>query len=151
MICLNVFAADTTGTALLDKYVLSFKGMAEKGTGGREIISESLAEMMAEAKKASAEDKIDPVFFRRYRRLLMVTKLAIVEDREGILGDLIQQEVGGFIADKIGEWIDLQKDEQPARIGAIADALANEVLDLHLYLENKEKKAKMMEDFYKNF
>ncbi len=128
--------AEKAGYALLDKYIMTFKRMAETGTGGKEVLDKALEEMMAEAKKAKSAGSLDPVFYRRYNRLLAISKLFIIEDRQGILGPLITQEVGKFAEDVKG--IELDPNIYP--LGPVADALAEEVIDLHLYLENAPKK-----------
>lgn len=121
--------------------------MAETGTGGREVLDKALEEMMDDAKKAKSAGSIDPLFFRRYHRLLAISKLFIIEDRQGILGPLISEEVGKFVEEVKG--IKLDPNENP--IGPVADALAEEVIDLHLYLENLPKKEKMKREFLEKF
>lgn len=148
LFCTNLFAADKTGYALLDKIIVFFQDMAEKGTGGREKVEPFLQEMMSEVKKARVQALVDPVFFKRYTRLLMVMKLAIVEDPEGILGSLINREVSQFIEDVKGEKVQI---EGKKGLGYISAALAEEILNLRLYLDNKERKAKLKEEFKKKF
>ena len=149
LFCTNLFAAEkAAGYALLDKIIVFFRDMAERGTGGPEKVEPFLQEMMAEVKKAKAQAKIDPVFFKRYSRLLVVMKLAILEDPEGILGPLIKKEVGRFIEDVKGEEYPVQGRRG---IGAISDALAEEILNLRLYLDNIEKKAELKKEFRKKF
>ena len=148
LFCTNLFAADKAGYALLDKIIVFFQDMAEKGTGGQEVVDPFLQELIAEAKKAKVQAMIDPVFFKRYTRLLMVIKLAIVEDSEGILGPLIKREISRFIEDVWGEEF---RFEGKGGIGEIAGALAEEILNLRLYLDNIEKKAKLKEEYQKKF
>ncbi len=148
LFCTNLFAADKAGYALLDKIIVFFQDMAEKGTGGPKKVEPFLQELMAEVKKSKVQAMIDPVFFKRYTRLLMVLKLAIVEDPEGILGPLIKRESSRFIEDVTGEEFHF---EGKGGIGAIADALAEEILNLRLYLDNIERKAKLKEEFQKKF
>ena len=148
LFCTNLFAADKAGYALLDKVIVFFQDMAEKGTGGSKKVEPFLQEMMAEVKKAKAQAMIDPVFFKRYTRLLMIIKLAIVEDPEGILGPLIKREISRFIEDIWGEEFHF---EGKGGIGAIAGALAEEILNLRLYLDNIEKKAKLKVEYQKKF
>jgi len=143
---MNLSAADEAGYALLDKYILSFKQMAEEGTGGIEKVENALEGMMAEAKKDKAQGLIDPVFFNRYRRLLMITKLAIIEDPEGILSPLIEREISEFIEDITGEKLNMGGK---GGIGAMAGALAEEVINLHMYLDNKKNREKLMEELKK--
>lgn len=153
------------GYTLLDKFVMTFKRMAETGSGGRTKVDEALKSMMADAKKAKEEKQIDPVFFRRYNRLLMTCKLFIVEDQEGILGPLIEREISRFVEDVKGFKIDfpekkvIGKDingvkidaKRVKAIGYVADALAEEIINLHLYLDNVKKKEELRKEFEKKF
>lgn len=132
------------GHALLDKLVMSFKGMTEKGTGGREVVDDSLKAMMAEAKKAKKENQIDQVFFRHYNRLLIVIKLVIVEDTEGILSPLIEREVGGFVEDVKGAKADIMGE---GAVGVVAEAIAEEIINLSLYLDNLKRKQELKKKF----
>jgi len=124
----------------LDKVISTFKGMAEKGTGGREKVIPALEEMMADAKKAKDQEQIDPVFFNRYNRLLMVMKLFLVEDEEGILRPVIEREVGDFVWDVEGIKLD---GSGKKTIGFVSQAIADELVNLHLYLDNIEKKMEL--------
>ncbi len=114
--------------------------MAEKGTGGREKVIPALEEMMADAKKAKDQEQIDPVFFNRYNRLLMVMKLFLVEDEEGILKPVIEREVGEFVWDVEGIKLD---GSGKKTIGFVSQAIADELVNLHLYLDNIEKKMEL--------
>lgn len=138
---------EKAGYALLDMYILTFKKMAESGAGGKETLDQALEEMMVEAKKAKSAGSIDAVFFRRYKRLLTITKLFIIEDRQGILGQLITEEVGKFMEDVKG--IKFEPEKNP--LSEVADTLADEIINLHLYLENVQKKEKMKRDFINRF
>lgn len=141
LFCFNLYGVDKqAGYALLDKVISTFKGLAEKGTGGREKVIPALEEMMADAKKAKDQGQIDPVFFNRYNRLLMVMRLLLVEDEEGILGPVIEREVGEFLWDVTG--IKLDSSGKKA-IGSVSQAIADELVDLHLYLDNIEKKQEL--------
>jgi hypothetical protein len=143
---LNLYGADKqAGYVLLDKVISTFKGMAEKGSGGRDKVNSALEEMMADAKKAKDQEQIDPVFFNRYNRLLMVLKLLLVEDEEGILGPVIEREVGEFVKDVEGIKLDSPGKEA---IGQVSEAIADELVNLHLYLDNIEKKQELKEKLW---
>jgi len=146
---LNLFAIaedKAAGYALLEKIVSTFREMAEKGTGGEKIVNPALQEMMAEAKKAKAQGQLDPVFYRRFTRILMVMKLFVIpNDPEGILSPLIEREISEFVADVKGE---IESEIKGTKgVGIVADALTEEILNLRLYLDTKEDKAKLMEKF----
>ncbi len=100
--------------------------------------------MMAEAKKAKKEDQIDQVFFRHYNRLLIVIKLVIVEDTEGILSPLIEREVGGFVEDVKGAKADIMGE---GAVGVVAEAIAEEIINLSLYLDNLKRKQELKKKF----
>lgn len=144
---------DEAAYTLLDKLVLSFKDMAEKGIGGEEVVSNALNEMMAAAKKAETQGQIDPVFSRRFKRILLILKLAITEDKEGILKPVIEREIEEFVKDICGETgADVNKKGKPViGIGQIAGAVAEEILNLRIYLDTKEEKMKLMEEYKKQF
>lgn len=160
-LCVSISQAEMAGNggedeaayALLDKLVLAFKNMAEKGTGGTEVVNNALNEIMATAKKAKAQGQLDPVFSRRFRRILVILRLAIVEDEEGILEPLIKREIEDFVKDIYGEIaVDVDKKGKPAiGIGRIAGAVAEEILNLKIYLNTKEEKMKLMEEYKKQF
>lgn len=124
----------------MDKVISTFKEMAEKGSGGREKVIPALEEMMADAKKAKEQEQIDPVFFNRYNRLLMVMKLFLVEDEEGILRPVIEREIGEFVWDVEGIKLDSSGKKV---IGFFSQAIADELVNLHLYLDNIEKKQEL--------
>lgn len=137
---------DKQGYVLLDRLVGMFQKMAATGTGGREKVEPALEGIMADAKKAYSEKQIDPVFFRSFNRLLMVIKLTIIEDNEGILGPLIEQEVGEFVADVKGIKIDVTGKKS---IGFVADAIAQGILNLHIYLDTEKEREKLMQELEK--
>ena len=143
---------DEAAYALLDKLVLSFKDMAERGTGG-EAVSNALNEIMAAAKKTESQGQIDPVFSRRFKQILVILKLAITEDKEGILEPVIEREIEEFVKDVFGETrADVDKKGKPViGIGQVAGAVAEEILNLRIYLDTKEEKMKLMEEYKKQF
>jgi hypothetical protein len=144
---LNLYGVDKqAGYSLLDKVISTFKGMAEKGTGGKEVVIPALEMMMADAKKARDQEQIDPVFFNRYNRLLMVMKLFLLEDEEGILGPVIEREVREFVWDVEG--IKMEVSGKKA-VGYVSQAIADELVNLHLYLDNIEKKKELKDKLMK--
>jgi hypothetical protein len=142
---------DEAGYLLLDKIITGFKTMAEKGSGGYESVNNLLEEAMAEAKAARAQEKIDAPFFSRYRRLLVVAKLAIVDipyDKEGILDEFIVREINSFINDITGERGTLEASGENKRgIGSIAAAMAEEIINLHIYLDGQKNRPEILKKF----
>jgi hypothetical protein len=141
-------AGEKAGYALLDQVLGMFQEMAATGSGGKDKVEKGLDGMMAALKKEYTEKHIDPVFFRGYQRLLLVIKLALVEDPEGIFAPLIQKEVGGYILETTGEEVDLLKTKS---IAAVANAIAQGILSLHLYLDTKADREKLLQELESKF
>jgi hypothetical protein len=147
-------AKDESGYLLLDKIITGFKTMAEEGNGGYESVNALLQDAMAEAKAARAQGRIDAPFFSRYHRLLVVAKLAIVDtpyDKEGILDEFIFREVNSFINDVTGgqrtvdKGVDLAAAGENKRgIGFIAAAMAEEIINLHIYLDGQKNRPEIL-------
>lgn len=133
------------GYALLDMYISAFQQMASEGSGGRDIVGAKMNEIMAEAKRLRSDGRIDAVFHTRFSRFLAVNMLFIVPDPEYMLQPIIEPELARFVMDKLGE------DYKPGSIGQVAEALAEGVLDLQIYLDTKDKRKKMMDDFVRKF
>jgi len=140
--------SDRVGYDLLDRLVEMFRGMAASGTGGRQQVDENLDSFMGEARAALEKKAIDPVFFHRYRQMLSMIKLFIVEDDKGILEPLIEREGRQFVAYTTGAV--LAPDEKMP-IGIIADAIAHGIIDLHFYLKTREAREKMRQEWDKRF
>jgi hypothetical protein len=134
------------GYAVLDLYLKTFQEMALKGA--KDVWETNLGGIMAEAIKAKTQNDVDQVFFSRFARLMAVTKLSLIPDKDKILQPVCDQEIRHFIKDTMGEDI-------PAgtKLGAglVAEALAQEILNLQIYLDTRGQRQKMMEDFYKRF
>jgi hypothetical protein len=128
------------GYALLDAIGQTFHEMAVAGTGGVEKVTQAVSKFMADAKKAKEQKQIDPVFFERYRRILAVIKLAVAPDPEGILVPIFDEELSRFVREVLGEEY---KSSGPQAIGQVANAIADEIINLHLYLDDFEKKEEL--------
>jgi hypothetical protein len=128
------------GYALLDAIAQTFHEMSVTGTGGVEKVTQAIQKFMADARNAIEQNQIDAVFFGRYRRILAIIKLAVAPDTSGILGHMIDQELSSFVYEVLGEdW----KGSGPEAIGQVAKAIADEIINLHLYLDDVEAKAKL--------
>jgi hypothetical protein len=129
-----------TGYALLDALGQMFHQMAMTGTGGAGELEKGIQKFMADAKKAKDQKQINPVFFRRYTHLLAVIKLVMGPDPGGILTPLIDRELSQFVGYVVGEeW----KGKGPGSIGQVAEAIAYEIIDLQMYLDNLEAREKL--------
>jgi hypothetical protein len=134
------------GYAVLDAYISTFQEMAARGS--KNVLETNLSSIMSTAVKAKAQGEIDDVFYSRFARLMAVTKLTLVPDTEQILRPIAEREIRRFVGDTLG-------DEAAAApkigIGLLAQALAQEILNLQLYLDTKDQRQKLLEEFYKKF
>ena len=120
-------AGEPAGYALLDRFVVQFEQMARAGSGTSP--DAALAEMMAMARKARAENRIETAFFDRYARLLRVLKLVTMNDPEGLLRPVADREVGDFVQNVLGE--------RKTDIGSLAQAMTRELESLRKGLDAK--------------
>jgi hypothetical protein len=138
------------GYALLESIAKTFHDLAVGGSKIETIkqIERFLVSSMADARKAKEMKQIDPVFFARYSRLLAMIKLFMAPDPGGILVPIIDQELKRFINEVLGEDY---KGSGPAAIGQAARAIAEEIINLHLHLDNVEAKAKLWKSFEEKY
>jgi len=123
-----------TGTALLDLFLDHLRDIAQSGKA--EVLEPRLQEIMIAAKKAREAKTIDPVFFRRFNRMLAVTKLVATPDSSGVLGPVIEQVLGDFVLDKLGlQGFHEEGGKGSKAINWVAQALASEIIDLQIYLD----------------
>lgn len=125
------------GYALLEIVGQAFHDMAVSGPGGAEQVTQSLHKFMADARKARAQNQIDGVFFARYARILAVAKIAAGPDPEGIFVPMFNEELSRFVREVLGQEY---KGSGPEAIGQVAGAIADELINLRLYLDNIETK-----------
>lgn len=135
------------GNVLLERLIGMFQIMAASGSGGKDKVNTEIEGIMAETKKAFSEARIDPYFFRHFHRILLVIKLTIVEDQQGILGPLIERKAEDFVSDMMGA----QKGRDASSIGVLAEALQQGILNLQLYLDTKDMRQKLLADWEKKF
>ena len=127
---------EKAGYALLDLFITSFRDMVTKGT--TDALEPTLLKMASELRKAREAGEIDTVFYTRLSRVLALTKLVIVPDPGRILGPVINREMLFFVHDITGE--DLNKEGGPGTINQVANAIAEEILNLQIYLDTKDKR-----------
>jgi hypothetical protein len=125
---------EKAGYGLLDLFVTAFRDMATKGTP--ETLEPTLLKMASELKKAREAGEIDAVFNARFSRVLAVVKLIIAPDPGGMLGPVINRELLFFVHDMTGE--DYKGGEGAAAINQVANAIAEEILNLQIYLDTKD-------------
>jgi hypothetical protein len=143
---LNLVAADKAGYVLLDTYVTLFKNMAATGSGGLEQVDRAFQDMMAQAKKAKNDGTINLIFYKRFTRLLTVFKLSIIPDPQIILGPIVDKEISKFIEDITGE-----ERVEGKGIGQFANAIAQELINLRLYLDTQQQRVELMKKFLGEF
>jgi len=137
------------GYALLDAYASFFHDMAVSGSGGYAKVSPAFRKFLADATQARQNNQIDQVFFTRYKRMLMVTELTMIPSEE-LIWDVIEQELARFVKDILGEEFN-GPDLKSSKIGLLATALSEEILNLHLYLDDIEAKDKLRKSFEGKF
>lgn len=135
-------ATKKAGYALLDMYVKSFQEMAARGTSSGELET-NLQSMATEAKKAKEAGDVNLVFYGRYSRLLAMTKLLVQPDKGNILLPVIDREVTDFLLDITGEEPIAYKAGGPPALGQVANALAEEIINLQIYLDTLDKREAM--------
>ncbi len=141
---------ESAGHALLDSLVVAFKELAEMREAVIERTGKALVSMMKGARTANAQEQIDTVFFKRFHRILMVIKIVItpvIDDGAGIMKPLYFGAINQFITDIEGEPFDLEKVEDYEAINKITEAISHEIINLRLYLDNKEKREKLLEEY----
>ena len=158
MFCLNLtpsFGSDTSaeesaGYALLDSLVVAFKELAEMREAVIERTEEALVSMMKEARTAKAQGQIDDAFFKRFHRILMIIKCVITpvpKDDAGIMKPLYFGAINEFIEDIEGEPFDIEKVGETEAINKFTEAISHELIELRIYLDNKDKREKLLEEY----
>ena len=143
---------ENAGYALLDTVFVTFKELAEMREPVMEKTNKALTEMMNDAKDAREQNQIDDVFFKRFRRILLVLKIVITpveKDEAGIMGPLYFGELNQFIEDIEGEKYDVQKAGGHEAINKLSQAVSHEIIDLRLYLDTKEKRETLIAEYEK--
>ena len=124
------------GYALLDMFITSFREMATQGATGK--LEPTLLYMSTELRKAREAGDIDAVFYARFSRLLALTRLVVAPDPGRILEPVINRELLFFVHDILGE--ELKREGGPAAINQAANAIAEELLNLQIYLDTKDRR-----------
>ena len=140
------------GYILLDSIITGFNTIAVSGKGGYNEVNNLLQKSMAMLKKANNENKVDTVFYHRYKRILEILKLTIMDfrdDSQGILNTLIGREMQNFVYDITGETKDLAKPKSRG-LGSIAKALVYELLNLHIYLDTIDNRMDLVMKYFKS-
>lgn len=142
---------ENIASILLDSIVVGFNKLAMKGAGAYNPVNDLLQESMARLNKARTDKNVDEIFYARYKRILVVLKLAIMDrkdDTQGILSDLIGKEMQAFAFDITGEIRDMH-DPKKRGIASIAKAIIWEILNLHIHLDTKDNRGNLMRKYFK--
>jgi hypothetical protein len=145
-------AEENAGYALLDTVFVTFKELAEMKGPVMEKTNKALISMMNDAKKAKSQNQIDDVFFKRFYRILLVIKIVITPVEKGkddVMGPFYFDEINEFIEDIEGEKYDVKKTKGREAINKLSQAVSHEIINLRLYLDTKEKREKLIEEYEK--
>jgi hypothetical protein len=145
-------AEENAGYALLDTVFVTFKELAEMKGPVLEKTQIALKEMMKDAKNARAQDQIDDMFFERFHRILLILNIVITpveKDEAGIMAPLYFGEINRFIEDIEGEKYDVQEAGGHEAINKLSQAISHEIIDLRLYLDTKDKREQLIEQYDK--
>jgi len=132
------------GYALLDNLTRVFQEASQSGKWDLEKINQLLKNLMTEARQLREQKQIDGPFFFRYQRLLGMIKITSAPDPDGILGPIIEREMASFIKEVLGED---SKTGGPEAIRLLAMAIRDEIINLQIYLDNREKKEKLIKEW----
>jgi len=142
---------ENAGYALLDSLLVAFKELAEQKNAVIERTNTALGEMAREAQRAEAQGQIDAVFFKRFQRILMVIKCVITpvaKDEEGwFVKSLYFEALEKFIEDIEGEPFNIEKSGHNVVLNKFTQAVSHEIIDLRIYLDNKEKREKLIKEY----
>ena len=136
---------EEVGKTLIYYIISGFKAMVISGSGGYQVVDTLLQKSMVMLRDAKEKNKVDSIFYRRYKRILEVLQLTIMDstfDKEDILGDHISRVIRDFIYDITGENWD--KNKYKRGIGWISAAVSEELLNLHIYLDTKENRKSLI-------
>lgn len=131
----TALAGDDAGYVLLEKMTTQFQAMGAQTDGAQ--LQAALDGMMASAKLAKAEARIDQEFFDRYVRVLGVVRMLTLKDPEGILVPLFDREIAAFVTSVLGS----QATRAPGTLTPmpeIARALKSELDSLKLGLDRRK-------------
>ncbi len=137
------------GFTILEDMVALLVKMPRPDMGKTEI-QKAFHQLASHCDEAFSKKQIDGVFHYRFKRMLQVLTLAITDDPDAMLWPLSSQEITRYSLEKTGQKPPIRKTDQKHRapgLGPLANSVINEVLDLHIYLETKEKRQQLMKTY----
>ncbi|MBC7350087.1 MAG: hypothetical protein H5U05_08965 [Candidatus Aminicenantes bacterium] len=132
------------GYVLLDDLKQIIQEASKSGRWEVEKIYQLLRDSMTEARQLREQKQIDGPFFVRYQRLLQIMKMTAAPDPDLIMKPIINREVENFINEVLGEEV---KASQPEAILLLGLAFRDEIINLRIYLDNREKKEKLIKEW----
>jgi hypothetical protein len=138
------------GLVLLDRILVLFQKLAAEGAGGRETVLKGLEGIMDEAVQAKAKGQLDPAFFRRFSRLLTIMEMNFLRESKSILKIHVDRQTADFIEDVSGVRPVAGKDGSVG-LGDMTMALADEIVNLRIVLESKDRKTKLLDEWMNSF
>lgn len=135
--------APKDGYALLDSLITVFDVLSTDRDYYQKA-NRVISGLMVEARRAQENNLIDKIFFTRYHRLLSLIKLSLDPDPEKILTPVIDGVLDDFVYEVLGEsW----KTGQEGKTGILTEAVLNEIVNLQLYLDNREKRQILLKEW----
>lgn len=135
------------GYALLTDLTRVFQeiGSQKSGLG---TANERLSAAIANNFATFNAQKIDSIFFNRFRRLLLVFKLIMtpVTPDNGVWEPVIRSELSAFVRDTIGEEWSLNFKDQ-SNITLMAAAMEEEFVNLWIYLDTLPQRKELKKKF----
>jgi hypothetical protein len=132
------------GYALLASFRQTFREMAVTGAGGFEFVSKSFTRLSQECRQARKDGKIDALFNARFMRLLRFFWVLVVPDPGTIMAPIIDRLAADFVEGASGEQWEATNPQNKIRLAA--DALAQEIVSLHIYLDTWEQRAQLLKE-----
>jgi len=135
------------GYTLLTDMTRFFSEVSRTGKG-LESAEKRLRDAIADAAATNRAAKIDPVFYHRYRRLLLIFRLIMtkVTRYNNVWEPVIKHELSEFIRDVLGEeWLLNFKDK--GNIGRLAADMEEEFASLWIYLDTQAKRRELKQKY----
>lgn len=136
------------GYALLSDLTGVFSDIVQ--AGGIETAKDRLEVIIAGNGASFAAGQIDPVFYHRMRRLLLVFKLIMLPMKHGndVWEPVIHQELSDFVYDTLGKTWAWEKGK--GSIELMASAIEEEFVNLWIYLDTRPKRTELKQKFHRS-
>ncbi len=141
-----------TGYALLENLMTELTKSIRPGNKPSDL-EKIVDQLMAATQKARKTGTIDAVFSHRYAKMLSIVKLSRLKDPENLLWPLVEKTVGDYVESiegkRPGDHFKKMYVDHGGQFGlaVIAGAVFNEVINLHIYLDTKEKRQTLLKTY----